>query len=567
MIDLPVRLPFLKQAVLLLCDDALSIYVVSPKAVSVVDRISWEEDDFENAVISVLQKECKGLPLILMNDMTDQQYKGGQRVPAVGPLDKASVVKRKLYVAFPNALMRGALPMQDPGKKKGLSDFIQITRGNDDIENEKYLFAGVSSSEPVLKTIEIAKKSLLQIAGFFLLPVEASDVVNRLAKELSGKKQGGSKWVVFMGQHHSGALRQIIIRDGQLAMTRMTPISNLEQDMSRWIDDVSNEFTATMSYLSRFGFSPEDGLDVIVVSTKEAGDLLAEQIDIPCDYYSLDVAEAADFLNLKVGKHSEKHHADLLHIAAACKKPKFSMQMESSILTRIQRMRQAAAAGLMFLIVAAMYFLFEMGTQGLSYLDQKEIMAFEQQRYDASITSLAEAQQKLKEQGVDIKFMQASVNTYNMLEEGTEDILPVLQKLMQASGDTIKFDSFELKLDEQKPNVKRDGILGALKPALRNQLKANFLQGHISLYLASAEVAGQRPEDELNNLLRNLREALPQYKVDFKKERKRNEYEAVASGTLGDVEDSVEEENLEASENEKIEIVLIGPFDEGNTGN
>src|SRR5690606_3907516 len=106
-----------------------------------------------------------------------------------------------------------------------------------------------------------------------------ASMVQTLAKKLRKPADPACMWTVFVGQHSSGGLRQVVIRNGELALTRMTPIIDSDADPEIWASDVVAEVKGTMSYLSRFGYDPADGLDVIVISGNSAADLLHSKID------------------------------------------------------------------------------------------------------------------------------------------------------------------------------------------------------------------------------------------------------------------------------------------------
>ncbi|MCB9991575.1 MAG: hypothetical protein H6867_09430 [Rhodospirillales bacterium] len=85
-----MAVPFLTSArtVLLIGDEALYIYKVTYTAVKLVDNIPWQTDDFEDVVVGLIRKECGAKPVLILNDMTDQHFKGGQRLPKVGLMDR-----------------------------------------------------------------------------------------------------------------------------------------------------------------------------------------------------------------------------------------------------------------------------------------------------------------------------------------------------------------------------------------------------------------------------------------------------------------------------------------------
>src|SRR5262249_42366662 len=143
------------------------------------------------------------------------------------------------------------------------------TKEQDDV----YIFSAVPESRQLTQTVGAVQAALTQIAGFGLLPVEASDMVKALYAKVQQRKQS-AQWVVLIGQHRHGGLRQIVIKNGDLALTRMSPVMESDQDAHAWAGEVQQEFSATMSYLTRFGFQQEDGLHIILIANPEAGQAL-----------------------------------------------------------------------------------------------------------------------------------------------------------------------------------------------------------------------------------------------------------------------------------------------------
>src|SRR5688500_10927304 len=108
MSSIPLLTP--SRCVLMIGDEALYIYESGASKTRLIDTVPWASKDFEDSVSDIIRREAKGKALLILNDMTDQHFKGGQRIPRVGPMDKPNVVARKLAASFPNYPIRGALP-------------------------------------------------------------------------------------------------------------------------------------------------------------------------------------------------------------------------------------------------------------------------------------------------------------------------------------------------------------------------------------------------------------------------------------------------------------------------
>ena len=495
-----MSIPYLTptRTILLIGDEALYIYNASSRSCRLVDTVPWQADDFENTVINLIRKECAGKPVLILNDMTDQHFKGGQRLPKVGPMDRANVLVRKLQVAFPTYPIRGALATklpkgtpQPPGEKK---------------QGGLYLFAAVPMSEPVAKTMDAVKKSLSSVAGFYLLPIEVSDLVKTLAARLAGKARPVSRWVVFVGQHHNGALRQVITRDGQLAMTRMTPVTDTDTDHELWAQEVHQEFKATVGYLSRFGFTPDDGVDVIVVCNPKAGAILEKLIDIPCHYSTFTAPEAARELGINIGPQDDPRYADPLHAAWVGRKSRFILPMAASDLTKIHRPRRIATIAMFLMILGGGYQIWQLAVQLQAMSETDESITNQQRSLKQATTAFDAEVARMNALGFDVKLVQGAIKVFKNLEDKRLHELVMIKKINGALGNELRLDSMKIESDD-KQDAKAVPVPppGATPPApkMKAVLKLSF----------PPSIEPEFGIKEINNLKNRLQAALPKCAV------------------------------------------------------
>ncbi len=533
-----MAIPFLTpaRAVLLIGDEALYVYNVTHSAVKLVDSIPWETDDFEDIVVGLIRKDCGGKPVLVLNDMTDQHFKGGQRLPRVGVMDKGRVLKRKLQVAFPNYPIRGAIPIQGKGGKdaKGAAGL--------------YLFAAVPASEQIVKTLEAVRQSMVSIAGFVLLPVEASDMVRTMSEKIAGKGGRSSRWAVFIGQHHNGALRQVIVRDGQLAMTRMTPVSDSDSDAAAWAQEINQEFKATISYLSRFGYSSEESTDVIVIANRDAGEALEKLIDIPCNFHTFSASEAARMLGTSIGLQDDARYADPLHAAWAGRKAKFILPMDAADISRIHKPRQVVAAAVVLLLLAAGYLSWQLAAQAQSMVETRGDLTSQRTVLTQAESELQQEVARLDALGFDIELIQGTIETYESFEADRVRILSLVKNIGAALGQDLRLDNLAIRKlaslgrpplafgqqEDEGPEIARLGATLALS-----------FPRSIDLELGIQEVLG---------LERRLRGLLPGYDVEITRQVGRREFSAGVQGEVGPTA-----EEIAADEDYLAEIEIRGP--------
>lgn len=430
-------LPFLgsSKCVLLLNDEGLGIYSVSSGRIELVDTIVWDVEGFEDVVASTVRRsKCAGKPIVMLNDMVEQHYRK-EKVPRIGGLDKASIIQRRLAAAFSNYPMRAALKLKEksaPARGETASDV--------------YLFAAVPLLDNVRKTMSAVKRLHGTVQGFTLLPIESSSMVAQISKKLDKLSDGGAAtWTVFVGQHRSGGLRQVVTRKGELALTRMTPIIDSDSNPDLWASEVVGEIKGTMSYLSRFGYDPSDGLDVVVIADESASGFIESLVDFDCNLHVLSAAQAGALIGCRLGANADTRYADVLHAGWVGQKSTPLLPLKAAIVDSITMPARAATVASVLLLLSSVYFgisAFSSSKAWMEHDEQREYSQREltqiQQEYDNEI----EAKRKL---GIDIHLIEGATAIYDELELGSMKPLKVLEVLGASLGPDIHISSFEIK--------------------------------------------------------------------------------------------------------------------------
>jgi len=423
---LPILAP--SRTVLMMTDESLAIYNVHANFVRLQGVVPWVDEAFIDKTIAVITKKCSGSILVL-NDMVEQHYRK-EKLPKVGSLDKAGVLRRKLAVVFPNHPIRAALAMKSDKKMAG----------------SYYLFTGVPVTQPFKLTLDVLNKSYAPIFGYATLPVESAGMISELAQSLAKEtKRKKSKWVVFIGQHVNGGLRQIVTNDGELALTRITPIVDSDIDPGLWASEVSQEFTATMSYLARFGYAQEDGLDVVVIANPEASQALEAMITVSCYLTVLTASEAAKKVGIRIGAQEDLRLADPLHIAWCGRKAALDLPLKSKDLDAVMQPRKFAS-GFMFLatvsFLAAIYFVSFTGKN--LYQVDADIKLAKDQQLQVENMYRREVESK-KRIGIDLDKFFNAINLYNDLSVRNFDSLVWAKDIAENLGHNVRFDDFSIR--------------------------------------------------------------------------------------------------------------------------
>ena len=503
------------RTILMISDEELFIYSLDSKGVNLVESVPWSADDFEESVSRIISKNCGGKPVLILNDMVEQHYKK-EKVPKVSALDKANVVKRKLKVAFPSYPVRAALPLKEKVSKSDLA-----------IAGSVYLFAAVPATESFTKTIAAAKRSLAPIIGFFLLPIESTDMIKKLADKLPSKDKTKAQWTIFMGQHKNGGLRQIVIRNGELALTRMTPIAENDGDSKVWANEVNQEIQATMSYLSRFGYQPSDGLNIILVSDQLSGEMVDDLVDIPCNFHSLSANDIARKLKLNIGRGEDGCFADALHMAWIGKKQKFILPMRSRQLDTVSKPRKVASMLTVLLVLGSVV----QGFQYMSYLQSvseasSEVDAMKSEKVDLDSRYEVEVK-RMEELGYDIQLMQSSLALHSEFENGRVGIINLFRNIGRGLGRDMRID--KISVDRSKPS-----IMNKFSNKKDPTLASSFIVSMQIIF--PSDTNAEQGNREINALSDRIQKTLPDNMVSVTKLLEDYEYSEAIVVETGDTQ-------------------------------
>ena len=535
------------RTVLLVTDEALYIYALSSKAVKLVESVPWGAENFVQNVSRVIADKCDKKPVLILNDMVEQHYRKEKVIKTKGGMmDKASIVKRKLNSTFPNYPVKAAYQLKE-----------KVSKAPGQLPSDVYIFAAVPDTEQFNAIMDATKKSLASLSAFCLLPIESSDMVKTLAEKISKNNKSAAKWSVFVGQHKNGGLRQVVTKNGELALTRMSPIIDTDNDPKKWADQVSQEIRATMSYLSRFGYSSSDGLDLMVVANPQAGDVLNANIDqTDINFYAMTASEAAKSLNITIGPQEDERYADVLHVAWAGRKTRFILPMKASLVDEVSRPRQAAMVASILLGVGACFFVYQLSTTYSAYSQLQEDIEQTQRRQAQLNVQYQKEVQKKEELGFDVRLVQSSMAVYTKLEEQSIDLIPFLRSIGNALEQDMRLSSFTMERLEDSENI-------------RNRIVRNVMQGEgasnkIPLfdsvlkmtYPSTTDI--QRGNEEVNALAQRMRERLSEdYEVKVTKLLKDYEY------TEGLIIETGRTKNQNLTQDFIAEITVSGPLKEG----
>lgn len=515
-----------KRRVLMTGDEGVVLFSSSGGGVERECAIPWAVPNFGEQLLEALTAKNKKFPVLVLYDAVEQHYRR-ETLPRVSSLDRAKVLKRKLDLTFPSYPIRAALLMKSVAKK--------LPRGAEKPQ-PTYIFTALPGTETLDKISEALIDAQVGISGLSLLPVESTGLVEKLTDVFvrDGKKK--SRWAVMIGQHETGGLRQIVVRDGQLALTRLTPAAEGAQDGVQWAGEVEREFKATLSYIARFGYNASEGLDVVVICNQVAREAL-EKFTLPAtNLKCMTVAEAAHNAGIKLMSREKpapgtvvQEYADILHAAWSGLKMQRALNLPVPSLQQIQMPRTAAQAGAAVLVIAALVLAANLADRTRIYMDLgKESETMEAQR-DLLNKEYAQETAEFEALPVNPDVVSAVLDIHNATEETSLRPNPFLNRLRSVLMPDARIDSIEIT-DTNDGKSASGGRRGSPQNNQAGQEKVFSVLVKFDLpSIRSLEQKVLRAEE----LAATLKTAFPQHTVTIDRQFEGVTREGSFSGDLG----------------------------------
>lgn len=462
------------RAVVILTDDGVCVHKISGTKSEYIDTIPWRVQDFEDR-LSDLISGTGAASVLILNDAVEQHYRK-EKIVVLTSFDKVNIIKRRLNVAFPNYPMRAAIELKEA---TALAKERAQASGEKDKKKDGgsiYLFAASPSTETFSRVIRSIAKTDCGLSGYGLLPIESADMLKALSSKLAKRWQGmtASAWTILVGQHKGGGLRQIVVRGNELALTRVTPVDEPQDGQEDvWAADVSSELQATLSYLSRFGYVPEDGLNIIVLGDKKYADVLDGMINVPSNFAALSPYEAGELLGVKLSPDGGAHFSDGLHAGWVAKKLSLTLPLSSKEIMDIAGPRKMASVAMIILTLAV---------GGVLYLASDEVQGYYQNtvNLDVAQTQLVEIDrlyqeevQRKEKMGIDINLINAALDVDKRIQSQHVDVLGILKEIGRDLID-LRIDSLEFQNSGDPLAVVPPGTPKAPVRAATLKLKFSF---------------------------------------------------------------------------------------------
>lgn len=536
------------KRVLLLGADGVVIYGPSGNGVERETSLAWDMPNFDEMLVQALAKQNTNKQIVVLFDGADQTYRKEENIPKLSPIDRPRFVKRKLDLAFPNYPIRASLEIRPPkGKARGAGG-----------TGVSYLFVALPETDQVDRVGRAILESGVPVGGFGLLPAESVGLAPALAEKIfAAEGKGLGRWSVIISQHETGGLRQVVVKDGNLALTRLTPTAEGGVSGAAWAEEVTREFRATMTYISRFGFSADDGIDVIIISDDISRQFFTAQDLGVQRFRCITVMDALKLLGAKSFGLDKTNFGDGLHAAWVSRKRALRLPIRVPSLHQIMAPRlaaQGAAVLLVFTALAMVYFMFSSVQE--NYVLAQEIEQRQSQRGMLE-RELAEESKIFDTLPVKASLLKGTLNTKKLLDSNTVPVSGVMQRLKTVLGRDLALNSIEYKHTPGEA-LKLDGdaaAMGAPPPVPAPGAATPSERGLVEMKFKFS-LPGDMPLEQkvttTEELQKKLRDGFPGYEVKIVSQFGKVNREGSFSGDLTG-------EQQRNSEKDEAEISLAGP--------
>jgi hypothetical protein len=160
---------------------------------------SFEDDEAGRAGFQALLRSAAGLPVCLMADTVDEDYRFETLPHAMGG-DRREMVDRKLKQLYRTSPFFGAQLLDREGDKR---------------RDDRYLFASVTNPDLFNPWLPMLMQARAAVVGVFPLPLVSLALLKLLQLQDSN---------VLLVSRHSAGVRQTFVKDQRFRLSRLTPI-------------------------------------------------------------------------------------------------------------------------------------------------------------------------------------------------------------------------------------------------------------------------------------------------------------------------------------------------------
>jgi hypothetical protein len=236
---------------LLLCASTFHISAALWSGRRLIGCRGFEDDDAGHAAFQNLLRSTAGVPVYLMADTVDEDYRF-ETLPHASGSDRREMLDRKLKQLYRSTPFYGSQLQEREGDKR---------------RDDRYLFAALTNPEIFSPWLQFLLAAKAPVAGVFPLPMLSLGLAERLGLQDPN--------VLLVSKHNAG-VRQTFLKERRFRISRLTPARAGDQSAQ---DYYAEEIRNTRMYLDALNVTHvEDVVTVVVVDGDGSMQTLGERI-------------------------------------------------------------------------------------------------------------------------------------------------------------------------------------------------------------------------------------------------------------------------------------------------
>lgn len=255
-------LPTKRQATLIIGDDGFDL-IAFCRGSGLHTQFVSRSDDLTATIVEKL-KLWQIESLRLVTNQIGQSY-ARESIPPAGKRDREGIIQRRIATRFGTNALTTYLPLK-PSEHQELGEL-------------PYLLATVGEDSEIHRLVRELDERNISISSLALLPLEWANLLPELLPRATGI-QTQDQWQVVVTRHRSGGIRHVVLHNGQMILTRLTaeidPTDTKSDDhhtrtvsASARASHIFQEIRASIGYIKRFGYTPEQPLFVYLVGDND----------------------------------------------------------------------------------------------------------------------------------------------------------------------------------------------------------------------------------------------------------------------------------------------------------
>jgi len=345
------------------------------------------------SMVELMQSQ-PNVPIYLLLDVIDQQYVR-QTFPPVSSLSVTKLVNRRLERDFPPEDIKGALPLgRDSTGRKEWS----------------YLLVALAKTPQLQIWLDTLLEMPNECKGFHLTPVEGQLFIPELLRAVAPDQN--APWKLLVSHNKVGGVRQIVLRDGKLAFTRLTQTPD-DSNFALTAGNIEQEIQNTLDYLRRLGFTDNRDMNAVVIASQEVKELIDLKRFAMGFASCVTPYEVSELMNLEQAALSGDRYGDVVVAAAFAMAKKKGYTFMSGYAKQLSQMFMARKAiKALVMAIAALCFL-SVIDDTLTIVSNSEAESRAREELQAADEQAAQAQKSISALDTDTSLWTSVVSVYD----------------------------------------------------------------------------------------------------------------------------------------------------------